>query len=240
MIPPTWGWLVDQGPGRLVLVSRDGQRWPAGPGSMVRYVAGGPRNTVEGFHRAPRPWVYDSRGKPVVAGDYLEIHFLDGNPQRPVVAPGVQALDPEDPDFHPPNPLGEDPNPIRGRWAARDPRTGAVTGHVQLRALDGTNALELVVGGPMFGDGVILTLDFDAGRVDVKTPSMRVYNTSAELASPVLVDNLAGQSLHTMLAAALVELMALPTAFGVPTTQTATLIGLLQAGTYKSTITETE
>lgn len=163
----TWGWLVDQGEGRLVLLARDGNRWPVGPGKMARYLTAGPRNTVEGLHRAPRPWVYDALGNPVVKGDYVLIAFINGDPKSPVILPGVAPLDPEDPDFLPGNPLGEDPNPIRGRWAARDARTGAVTGHLQVQALDGGNTFEIVAGGASFGEGVRLLLDFDAGQIKV-------------------------------------------------------------------------
>lgn len=178
----TWARFVDRG-GTLWIEARDGNKWPAGAGQMVRALSGGPRNTVEGLHRALRPWVYDARGNPVVKGDNVLVLFLDGNSQRPVVLPGVSPLDPEDPDFLPANPLGEDPNPIRGRWAARDAQTGAVTGHLQVTALDGGNSFEVVAGGTTFGEGARVALDFDAGTVtlDIGDTRVEVNNTAGTI-----------------------------------------------------------
>jgi hypothetical protein len=161
----TWGYFVDRGGGDIILVDHNGSRWPAGDGSMVRYAGAFTSNTLEGVHRAPRPWKFSPDGTPIVEGDFVTIEFLDDNPKRPLVRPGVRPLNPDDPAVHPVNPIGQDPNPIRARFAARNASTGAVTGTVQVTALDGSNAFEIVVGGSKFGDGTRILIDHDAGTI---------------------------------------------------------------------------
>lgn len=162
----SWGRFIDRGD-HLVLEDRRGNTWRAGPGWMPRYLAGGNQNTIEGFHRAPRPWVFDPQGNVVVEGDFVEILFVDKDQRIPYVRPGVAPLNRDDAGFFPVNPIGEDPNPLRGRWAARDPRTGNVTGTLEVTALDGGNGFEIVVGGGAFGTGTRIELDHDAGTVKI-------------------------------------------------------------------------
>lgn len=162
---PTWGIFIDQGGGRIDLRSARGDTWPTGPGTMVRFLGPGGSNTNEGLHRAPRPWKFDQKTKAtIVAGDYVEIRFFDDDVRKPYVRPGGQPLDPSDADFLPANPIGQDPNPIRGRWVALDD-AGNITGHLQVTALDGGNGFELLVGGGRFGEGTRIELDHTAGTI---------------------------------------------------------------------------
>lgn len=158
---PTMGRLVDRGADGVWLVTARGE--------TTRYIAGvhqGPwSNASEGWSRPPRPWKYDPAGGVLVAGDHLLVVYLDGNPSKPVLIPGWPSLAPDDPEVLPPRPTDADPNPARVRMVARDPASGAMTGHVDVRALDGGNAIELSVGGPAFGVGLRLLLDFDAGQI---------------------------------------------------------------------------
>lgn len=81
---------------------------------------------------------------------------------------------------------------------------------------------------------------FDLGSLDVKTPAVKVYAVTDALTSAALIDGIPAVSFHAKLAAALPELMAVPTMFGIPTVNTAALIGLLAAGTWKSLRISTE
>ncbi len=158
----TWGRLVDKGTGGLWLVSHEGDKWPAGPGTKTRLA--GRRNRAEGRQRVPRPWTYDPQGKPIVRGDYVLVAFLDDDPASPVILDTVGDIEPDEPDFFPANPLGSDPNPLRERYAVVN-AAGVVTGTLQVRALDGGNGWELVVGGGQFGVGTRLEIDHDAGTI---------------------------------------------------------------------------
>jgi hypothetical protein len=76
--------------------------------------------------------------------------------------------------------------------------------------------------------------------IDIGASLMTTYKTSSAVAYAALTDGLPVNSFHIKLASALTELMALPAAFGVPTTNTAAFIALLAASSYKSTTTKVE
>lgn len=158
---PTMGRLVDRGADGVWLVTSRGE--------VSRYVTGVQQgsfgNAAEGWSRPPRPWKYDPSGRVLVAGDHVLIVYIDGNPAKPVLLPGWPSLAPDDADVLPPRPTDADPNPARMRMVARDATSGTVTGHVDVRALDGGNAIEVLVGGPTFGVGLRVLLDFDAGQI---------------------------------------------------------------------------
>ena len=253
----TWGYFVDRdGPIDLV-DGRSGHRWQGIDTGTVQYANGSPLNAVEGWYRAPRPWKYDNSGNVLVRGDIVVIDFLDGNPNMPLVSPGSRSTKTKDPDaddaFFPPNPLGQDPNPVRWRYVARND-AGAVTGHVQAKALDGGNKVELVVGGTKFGEGVTVTLDFDAGRitmtapevvvnasdkVTLKTGALEVHSApTPALATAPVVEGLLGFS--GLLAGALGDLKARLAALTGPGLNNPAFIVLLQAGAFTSARTKTE
>jgi hypothetical protein len=158
---PTEGWLVDYGGGTVVLTDIRGNMWPA---ERVRFLCGLGTND-EGLVRPPRPRKYNPDGTVLIEGDTLFVEFIDADPSKPVVRGGVRTLKPTDPTFFAGQDVGQDPNPIRWRAALQDPKSGAVTGSVQLRALDGGSRFELVVGGSKFGTGLRLLLDYGAGTI---------------------------------------------------------------------------
>lgn len=253
---PTWGYFVDRGDRVDLVDGRTQHRWTGLDRGAVEYCNGSAFNATEGFFRAPRPWKYDDQGNVLVYGDLVLIEFLDGNPNRPIVRPGARSTKSrapdEDTEFFPYNPLGQDPNPMRWRYVARDDR-GAVTGHVQAKALDGGAKVELVVGGKKFGEGVTVTLDFDAGRitmtadevvvnasdkVTLKTAAVEVYQTTNALATAPVVEGVAGFS--TQLGASLTELSAKIAALFGPSPTTTAFVALLNSGSFRSTRTKTE
>ena len=160
---PSQGRFIDYGGGTLVLADMAGGMWPA---EKVRHKVGSFGFSAEGLQKAPRPWLF-AGDEVVVEGDWYMIHFLHGDPAHPVVDGGIGSMKPEDTEFFHPNPIGQDPNPIRMRAAAIDPASGAKTGTLEIRALDGGNKVAIVVGGPTFGTGVSITLDYDAGTFEV-------------------------------------------------------------------------
>lgn len=160
---PTEGWFVDMGGGVLVLTDVRGNLWPQ---ERVRVKQGSFGFSAEGVEKAPRPWKYDGAGNVLVERDRYLVHFLDGDPHKPVVEGGIRSLKPEDPAFLFPQPIGQDPNALRMR-AARLTDAGTMEGHVQLRALDGSNGLELVVGGGTFGAGLRIELNYDTGLIKI-------------------------------------------------------------------------
>lgn len=253
---PTWGYFIDRGDRVDLVDGRTQHRWTGLDRGAVQYSNGSAINAVEGFYRAPRPWKYDAQGNVIVYGDLVVIEFLDGNPNMPIVRPGARSTmsraPEEDTAFFPHNPLGQDPNPMRWRYVARDDR-GAVTGHVQAKALDGGAKVELVVGGTKFGEGVTVTLDFDAGRitmtapevvvnasdkVTLKTGALEVYQNTSALATPVVVEGVAGFS--SQLGGALSELEAKVAALSGTTQSVIDFVALLAAGAFTSARTETE
>ena len=159
---PSQGRFIDYGSGELVFADMNGGMWPA---AKVRHKQGAFGFSVEGMQKAPRPWLF-AGDEVVVEGDWYLVHFMHGDPNHPVVDGGIGSIKPDDPEFFHGNPVGQDPNPIRMRAAVIDPASGAVTGTLELRALDGGNRVELVVGGTSFGTGVGIVLDFDAGTIE--------------------------------------------------------------------------
>lgn len=140
---------------------------------------------------------------------------------------------------------------VHSRFLANYPHVrGIVTGaELGITFDDDRGEMELfdAVGSSLLfdGDGIFLTSSgdltvdagatlFDLGSLDVKTSSVKVYAVTDALASSVLVDGIPANSFSAKLAAALPELMAVPTMFGIPTVNTAALIALLAAGAYKS------
>lgn len=158
-----WGWFVDYGGdvGMVLRSSRGGGPWTQ---DSVRMLCGAFGYDDEGVQIAPRPWVY-AGDEVVVQGDCFLIEFIDGNSDLPIIMGGVRTLKPADPAFFAGQAIGEDPNPIRLRKAIRDPKTGAISGHLQVRALDGGTTLEVVVGGPTWGEGIRFLLDYVAGQI---------------------------------------------------------------------------
>lgn len=151
------GALIDRGGGAVDLVAkRSGNPVPS---AWCTVQQGTQANPVEGFHRAPRLWSFTDSGDPTSIGDNFLVTYLDADPMKPVLIGGFRPLDQADPDFFPPNPIGADPNPMRGRWAHY--AGGGMTGHVQLRALETGGDLELVVGGRTFGEGLRVAFDND-------------------------------------------------------------------------------
>lgn len=160
---PTWGKLVDYGGDGLVLTDARGHATPV-DSSKVRYLCGSFGNAEEGFHRAPRPWKY-AGDVPTVEGDTFLILYLDNEADKPLLIGGVRTLKPDDAEFFPPQPIGEDPNPARLRLALKN-EAGVTTGHVEVTALDaGGRKLEISVGGATFGAGMRILVDADAGQI---------------------------------------------------------------------------
>lgn len=162
MAGPAQGRLVDYGGGTLVLSDMRGGLWPA---EKIRYLPGTFGYNEEGIEQSPRPWLF-AGDTVVVEGDWLLIHFLHGDGACPVIQGGIRTLKPADPAFFSGQAIGQDANRWRARKAARNP-AGAITGTIEIRALDGRNALEIVVGGATFGTGVRLAIDYDAGTVSL-------------------------------------------------------------------------
>lgn len=259
----SWGRFVDAGTTTYLIDMSTGQKWDCGDGSVVLYASGGQVNSIEGWHRAPRRWKYDDKGNLQVEGDTVLLDYIMGQLERPVVWPGYRAAKSSDADydedFFPYNPILADPNPVRARFASRN-ASGAVTGTVEMRALDGGAKVELVVGGTKFGEGVTVTLDFDAGRItmtadtvevkakdvvvdasssiDLKTPSLDVYQNTSALATPVVVEGVLGFT--GLLAGALNDLEVRLAALAGPGLENPALILNLQAGDFTSARTKTE
>lgn len=189
------GWLVDMGGGEIVLTDTDGNLWPA---ERVRTLTGTFGFGLDGLSKSPRPYLYDAQGAVVIEGDHFLVHFLKNDPNKPVISGGVRSLKPADPGWSPPQPIGEDPNPVRFR-AALLSSAGAMTGHVQVAALDGGPVLEVVVGGGTFGTGLRLELDYSAGTVKIGRGSEThqvafgevIVQALADLAADVLAVNTA-------------------------------------------------
>jgi hypothetical protein len=159
---PSWGRLVDQGGGKIVLEDDRGNKWPS---DKVIAALSSFGYDDEGFVKAPRPWVF-AAGVPIVVGDCFIIHFLHGDPQKPFLGSAVRSLAPSDPTA--PKPLiGSDPNRARARLGLKN-AAGAMTGHVEISALDGGTNLEIVVGGPAYGTGLRLLLDFSSVPPTIK------------------------------------------------------------------------
>lgn len=161
---PTWGRLVDYGDSLALVDMRTGWAVPCDL-SNVQILTGSWGNTVEGVQVGPRPWKFEA-GRAVVEGDNFLIVFLGNDHRHPVLIPGVRPPNPDDPGFFAARPIGEDPNPVRLRKVARN-AAGAVTGTLEVTALDGGNGFEIVVGGGAFGTGTRIELDHDAGTVKI-------------------------------------------------------------------------
>lgn len=168
---PTVARLVDYGD-RVVFVDlRTGYEVPCEL-STITYLSGPFGNAMERVHAPPRPWKFDpSTGEVLIEGDQLLVVFLGNDHRHPVVLGGASSGEPEDPEMFPAQPLGTDPDPIRVRKARRDSNTGAALGTLQITTLDGGNGFDLVVGGSKFGEGSRLTIDHDAGTIEVQAGS---------------------------------------------------------------------
>jgi hypothetical protein len=164
--PPglTWGWFVDYGGDiGFKLRSAGGKTWPQ---DQVRMLSGAFGHDQEGVQKAPRPRVYADDGATVlVEGDAFAIDFLNGNPDLPILLGAARTLTPADTEFWHSQPMGEDPDAIRMRAAQINPKTGEITGTLQVRALDGKTAFEIVVGGGAFGEGYRFEIDYTAGTI---------------------------------------------------------------------------
>lgn len=160
---PTVGRLVDRGGDGVWLVTDRGER-SRFHGEVLQGSYG---NALEGEHRAPRVWQYAADGvTPTVEGDVFLVVYLENNPKRPVLIPGVRPTRAADPEFFPPDPIGQDPNPMRSRKVSLD-GSGGIDGHVQITSLDGGTSLEIEVGGGAFGSGLRIELDYDAGKIRI-------------------------------------------------------------------------
>lgn len=156
----TWGIFVDNGQNVVLSDMSRTNHWPL---ERVSFSPGAFGYDTEGISKLPRLWRFQGK-VPLEVGDAYWIEFLHGNPRLPMVCAGVRSPVPEDLDFFPRIERGHDAN----RWAARlefRDATGVRTGHLQIRALDGGKTFELVVGGPTFGTGVRVLLDYDTGQI---------------------------------------------------------------------------
>lgn len=159
---PTEGRLVSYGTS-VVLTDLEGNTWAA---ESVRIKQGSFGFNAEGVQKRPRPWVFNGPAI-IVEGDWFLIHFLNGDPYKPVIDGGIGSLKRSDPLFFDAQPVGiGDPNAIRMRAGNIDPVSGVQTGSLQIRALDGGNAIEVMVGGAAFGvGGLRIVIDYDEGAI---------------------------------------------------------------------------
>ena len=159
---PAEGRLVSYGTS-VVLHDLDGNSWPI---ETVRIKQGSFGFNAEGMQKRPRPWVFNGPAV-VVEGDWFLIHFVNGDPHKPVLDGGIGSLKRSDILFFDAQPIGIlDPNAIRLRAGNIDPVTGVQTGSLQIRALDGGNSVEIMVAGATFGvAGLRIVIDYDAGQI---------------------------------------------------------------------------
>lgn len=158
----TIGRLIDYG-SHTKLISNRGNDWSA---ERITWTSGSFGFGVDGVERHPRAWKYDPSGAVLVEGDMLVIHFIDGDPEAPIISGGVRSLRPADAFFTTPA-VGGDSNRFAARLAALD-GAGAVSGHVEVEALHDGNVLEVRVGGGKFsGPRTRILIDATAGTISV-------------------------------------------------------------------------
>lgn len=160
---PIGGRLVDYGD-RLVLVDDRGNEWNP---ERVRTVSGGWGSGRSGVQRGPRPWKYGPNNEVLVGGDFVLILFPEGNPERPVILPGVRSLTPDDDSYFAAQAVGENPNRLAMRQVQIN-AAGAPTGTWDLEAFpdDTGQRMELRVSLPT-GKKTRIMIDAVEGTVAI-------------------------------------------------------------------------
>lgn len=131
--------------GEVVLVSRDrGMTWPLHQVSIEQGLWSSADGS-EGLSKLPRPEERDAEGNRTLDGDPVLISFVEGDPAKPLVRPGVRSVTTSD--FLPYNhdTPGADPNRLHARLAPRN-AAGEVVGNVDLEVCEtGTPSITLRV-----------------------------------------------------------------------------------------------
>lgn len=206
---PTEGRLVDMGSGRIKLAClTTGNDWSA---DSVRVVQGSFGFDAEGVAKAPRPWVFaPGTETPLVKGDVFLIHYVNGDPTKPVISGGIRSLAPSDPSFFPAQAVGADPNPVRLRAV----RLGAVgmANYIQVRALETGGDFEIMVGGGAFENR--LGGDF---RIQINYTEGKIRIGRGGEANPVPKGDMIVQALQDLATDIIAVNAALPSLTPVPT-----------------------
>lgn len=157
----TEGWLVDYGK-RVVLADTNGRTWSQ---DQIRMACGTFGFAADGTERAPRPYVYEG-SKVIVQGDHLLIHFLDGDPQAPVVIGGVRPIEASSDGNFSGEPHAADPNRLFARQRAVS-AAGVQTAYAELDFPGDSPKLELRVGGPTTAAALRAEFDHTAQTIKI-------------------------------------------------------------------------
>lgn len=228
----------------------------------VRIIPGLWGGKEEGVQKLPRPWLYDeASGTVIEEGDTVLVFYLNDSPQTPVVfgcARAIGANEVYDQDHR-----GAEVNRWYARVASQVAGVVSPTGVVEAEVLDGALSISTNLGTALSAG---TSVDVSAGtEVNVRGTTSAELSAGADgggvasikvtLASGKTTVTLAGAlspepvvkgtSMLGDLQLALTELAAAPTALGLPTTNTLTMIASIAASLalgapYLSTTLESE